>query len=129
MVNRVRFAKIVTVLAIAFGIGLGLCGLWAVLPSSDEEFHTNWLSLPSLLIMVLSFLGLIITLIVLVGFAAIIIWVADWTSGGRRYAALADLNRRLASGEIEQAEYEEKRKSAGKIRRRHKRRQKAEEAK
>jgi hypothetical protein len=41
-----------------------LCGLWAVLPSSDEEFHTNWLSLPSLVIMVLSFLGLIITLIV-----------------------------------------------------------------
>ena len=62
-------------------------------------------------------------------FAAIIVWIADWTSGGRRYAALADLNRRLASGEIEQAEYEEKRKSAGKIRRRHKRRQKAEEAK
>jgi enoyl-CoA hydratase/carnithine racemase len=51
------------------------------------------------------------------------------TSGGRRYAALADLNRRLASGEIERAEYEEKRKSAGKIRRRQKRRQKAEEAK
>ena len=74
-------------------------------------------------------MGLIIPLIVLVGFAAIIIWVADWTSGGRQYAALADLNRRLASGEIEQAEYEEKRKSAGKIRRRHKRRQKAEEAK
>jgi hypothetical protein len=72
-------------------------------------------------------MGLIIPLIVLVGFAAIIIWVADWTSGGRHYAALADLNRRLASGEIEQAEYEEKRKSAGKIR--HKRRQKAEETK
>jgi len=45
---------------------------------------------------------------------------ADWTSGGRRYAALADLNRRLASGEIDQPEYEEKRKSAGKIRRRQK---------
>ena len=74
-------------------------------------------------------MGLIIPLIVLVGFAAIIIWVADWTSGGRHYAAVADLNRRLASGEIEQAEYEEKRESAGKIRRHHKRRQKAEEAK
>jgi hypothetical protein len=73
-------------------------------------------------------MGLIIPLIIFVGFAAIIVWIADWTSGGPRYAALADLNRRLASGEIEQAEYEEKRKSAGKIRRR-KRRQRAEEAK
>ena len=72
-------------------------------------------------------MGLVIPLIIFVGFAAIIVWVADWTSGGRRYTALADLNRRLASGEIGQAEYEEKRKSAGKIR--NKRRQKAEEAK
>ena len=73
-------------------------------------------------------MGLTIPLIIFVGFAAIIVWVADWTSGARRYTALADLNRRLASGEIERAEYEEKRKSAGKIRRRQKRRQKAGEA-
>ena len=71
---------------------------------------------------------MIIPLIIFVGFAAIIVWVADWASGARRYVALADLNRRLASGEIERAEYEEKRKSAGKVRRRRKRRQKAEEA-
>jgi hypothetical protein len=64
-------------------------------------------------------MGLIIPLIIFVGFVAIIVWI---------YAALANLDRRLASGEIEQAEYEEKRKSAGKIGRRHKRRQKAEEA-
>jgi Short C-terminal domain len=70
-------------------------------------------------------MALIIPLIIFVGLAAIIVWIADWTSGGRRYAALADLNRRLASGEIDQPEYEEKRKSAGKIRRQ-KRRQKAE---
>lgn len=64
MLDRFPFAKIVTVLSIAFGIGLGLCGLSAILPSTGEEFHTNWLSLPSLLIMVLSFLGLIVTLFV-----------------------------------------------------------------
>lgn len=64
LVDRIPFAKIVTVLAIAFGIGLGLCGLSAVLPSSGEGFHLNPLSLPSVLIMVLSFLGLIMTLIV-----------------------------------------------------------------
>ena len=73
-------------------------------------------------------MGLIIPLIIFVGFAAIIVWVADWGSGARRYAALADLNRRLASGEIERTEYEEKHKSAGKIRRQQKRRHKAKEA-
>jgi uncharacterized membrane protein len=55
-------------------------------------------------------MALIITLIVFVGLAAIIVWLADWTSGARRYVALAGLNRRLASGEIKRAEYEEKRK-------------------
>jgi uncharacterized membrane protein len=65
-------------------------------------------------------MALIVPLIIFVGLAAIIVWVADWTSGGRRYAALANLNRRVASGEIDQAEYEDKRKSAGKIRRRQK---------
>ena len=54
---------------------------------------------------------LIIPLIVLVGLAAIIVWVADWTSGtGRSLTALDILNRRLARGEIARAEYDEKRK-------------------
>jgi uncharacterized membrane protein len=74
-------------------------------------------------------MALIIPLIIFVGLALVIVWLADWTSGAGRYTALASLNRRLASGEIDRAEYEEKRKSAGKIRRRQKRRQNAEEAK
>ena len=58
--------------------------------------------------------GLIITLIVFVGLAAIIVWIADWTSGGeRRSTALDTLNQRLARGEIDRAEYEEKRKLIG----------------
>ncbi len=64
MSERSRFAKIVTLLAVALGIGMGLCGLSAVLPSSDSEFHTTWLGLPSLLIMVFSALGLIVTVVV-----------------------------------------------------------------
>jgi uncharacterized membrane protein len=56
---------------------------------------------------------LIIPLIVLVGLAAIIVWVADWTSGGRGPTALDVLNRRLARGEIDKAEYDEKRKVLG----------------
>jgi len=54
---------------------------------------------------------LIIVLIVFVALAAIIIWVADWTSVGERRATAVDiLNRRLRRGEIDRAEYEEKRK-------------------
>ena len=64
MADRSRFAKTVTVLAVVFGIGLGLCGLSYVLPSSDNEFHTNWLSGVSLLVIVLSFLGLVVSLII-----------------------------------------------------------------
>ena len=66
-------------------------------------------------------MGLIILLIIFVGLAAIIVWVADWTSGGRRYTALAVLNRRVASGEIDRAEYEEKRKLIGRAKSRRKR--------
>jgi uncharacterized membrane protein len=58
-------------------------------------------------------MGLIILLIIFVGLAAIIVWIADWASGARRYTALAVLNRRLATGEIGRAEYEEKRKLIG----------------
>ena len=48
------------------------------------------------------------------GLAAIIVWIADWTSGGeRRSTALDTLNQRLARGEIDRAEYEEKRKLIG----------------
>jgi nitrogen fixation-related uncharacterized protein len=52
--------------------------------------------------------GLIILLIIFVGLAVIIVWIVDWASGARQYTALA--NRRLAGGEIDRAEYKEKRK-------------------
>ena len=54
---------------------------------------------------------LIILLILFVALAAIIVWMADWTAVGYRRATAVDiLKRRLASGEIDRAEYEEKRK-------------------
>jgi uncharacterized membrane protein len=53
-------------------------------------------------------MGLIFTLILLVGIAAIIVWVADLTSGSeRRSTALDILNQRLARDEIDRAEYED----------------------
>jgi uncharacterized membrane protein len=68
-------------------------------------------------------MALIILLVVFVGLALVIVWLADWTSGAGRYVALAALNRRLASGEIDQAEHEEKRKLIG-VRSRRQRRSK-----
>ena len=55
---------------------------------------------------------LIIALIIFVALAAIIIWVADYTSvgGGRRATAIDILNRRFARGEIDRTEYDEKRR-------------------
>jgi uncharacterized membrane protein len=56
----------------------------------------------------------LIILIIFVGLAAVIVWVADWTTvSGRRATAVDILNRRLARGEIDRAEYEEKRKVLG----------------
>ncbi len=61
-------------------------------------------------------IGPIFTLLVLIGIAAIFVWGADWASGGHdlnRRSALETLDRRFASGEIDRAEYEAKRKLIG----------------
>ena len=56
----------------------------------------------------------LLILFIFLGLAAIIVWVADWTTLGNRPATAVDiLNRRLARGEINRAEYEEKRKLLG----------------
>jgi len=57
---------------------------------------------------------LIIGLIVFLGLAAIIVWIADYTTVvGRRATAIDVLNRRLRRGEISRAEYNEKRQLIG----------------
>ena len=58
-------------------------------------------------------MGVIFALLVFVGLAAIIVWVADRTSVGVRPTVVDILNRRLARGEIDRAEYEEKRTLLG----------------
>ena len=57
---------------------------------------------------------LIIGLIVFLGLAAIIVWIADYTTVvGRRATAIDVLKRRLRRGEISRAEYNEKRNLIG----------------
>lgn len=63
------FAKIVVVFAVAFGIGLGLCGLDFLLAAhgigkSTQEFGVGPLDAVSLWVMFVSGLGLVVTVIV-----------------------------------------------------------------
>jgi len=52
-------------------------------------------------------------------FAAIIVWIADWTSDTARSPTAIDvLKRRLARGEIDRAEYDAKLELIGTRRRR-----------
>jgi putative membrane protein len=53
----------------------------------------------------------LIALLALIGVIAIIVWLVQWASDSRRaHTALDVLNERFARGEIDRAEYEEKRK-------------------
>lgn len=55
--------------------------------------------------------GPFILLFALIGVIAIIMWVVQWAGGSRRSRTALDiLNERFARGEIDRAEYEEKRK-------------------
>ncbi|MGA2048891.1 MAG: hypothetical protein ABSG96_14430 [Terracidiphilus sp.] len=72
LVDRIPFAKIVAVLAITFGVSLGLCGLTFVLSSSaGSSGGIMGLGILELIAMALSAAGLVVTLIVWVLLAAV----------------------------------------------------------
>lgn len=56
-------------------------------------------------------MGVIIWLLISIVFAAMFVWVADWTA--RPHTALDILNQRLARGDIDRAEYDEQRRLIG----------------
>ena len=68
-VDRIPFAKLVVIFTVGFGIGLGLCGLGIFLNAhgvgrSDEEFGgPQPMGLLSFVIIVISFLGLVVSLL------------------------------------------------------------------
>ena len=69
-VNRFPFAKIIAFFAVSLGIGLGLCGLSGVLASHGidtgdprEEFSTGIVGSFSLIVILVSGLGLVVTTI------------------------------------------------------------------
>jgi putative membrane protein len=55
-----------------------------------------------------------IALLALIGVIAIVVWIVQWATDTRRNRTALDiLNERFARGEIDRAEYEEKRKLIG----------------
>lgn len=76
LVDRIPFAKIVAVLAVAFGLGVGLCGLDFFLGShgigkNTQEFGVGPIDALSLIVMAFSALGLALTTVLWVVFAAV----------------------------------------------------------
>jgi hypothetical protein len=74
--SRISFAKVVTVFAVLFGIGVGLCGLDYLLAAkgigkSTVEFGVGPLDGVSIVVMILSAFGLVITVIVWIVAAAV----------------------------------------------------------
>jgi putative membrane protein len=56
--------------------------------------------------------GPFILLFALIGVIAVVYWVVQWTTNSRRSRTALDiLNERFARGEIDRAEYDEKRKA------------------
>ena len=76
LVDRIPFAKIITVLAVAFGLGIGLCGLdfflaWRGIGKNMQEFGVGPLDALSLIVMVVSALGLVVVTFLWVVLAAV----------------------------------------------------------
>jgi hypothetical protein len=63
LADRVPFTKIIVVLASAFGIALGLCGLTAFATMSGHNALTGSLGVIELIVMLLSAAGLVLTVI------------------------------------------------------------------
>ena len=64
LLERINFPKVVTVLAVSFGVGLGACGLTALASSHGGADYFLPLGLIELAVILLSALGLIVTVIV-----------------------------------------------------------------
>jgi hypothetical protein len=100
--NAIRVPKALTTFAVSLVFFL------AALPAhaqQQDQYRIVWIGHPIVIIV-----GLILVLLAAIG-AAAILWLARWATHG--YPALDILEERFASGEIDEAEYEEKRKLIG----------------
>jgi len=110
--KTIHVPKALTTLAISIVFFL------AALPAhAQDQYRILWIGHPVVIIV-----GLILVLLACIGAAAIFVWLVRWATRGypfyeqgvrRGHAALDILEERFAKGEIDKAEYEEKRKLIG----------------
>jgi putative membrane protein len=113
LTNTVRLPKALTTFAVS------LVFVLAALPAYAQNQYPQiaWVWRP-----IVTIVGLIIVLLAIIGVMVIFVWLVRWATRGypfydqgarRGHAALDILEERFAKGEIDKAEYEEKRKLIG----------------
>lgn len=100
--KRFPFAKAVIVMAVCFLVGLGLCGLDYVLGAHGygqphEEFSVGPLDGISLVVMALSFAGLVLSLIVW-AVAAVVTGIGSGINDDRPIKPLSDDDHSIPDG-------------------------------
>ena len=112
--DAIRVPKALTTFAVSLVLFL------AALPAhaqQQDQYRIVWIGHPIVIIV-----GLILVLLAGIGAAAIFVWLVRWATHGypfyeqgvrRGHAAFDILEERLARGEIDKGEYEEKRKLVG----------------
>ena len=110
MFARILFANAIRVPKALTTFAVSLVFFLAALPAhaqQQDQYRIVWIGHPIVIIV-----GLILVLLAAIGAAAIFfVWLVRWATHG--YPALDILEERFASGEIDEAEYEEKRKLIG----------------
>ena len=119
MSAKMRFTETTHVPKALTTFAVSLVFFLAALPAhaQQDQYRVVWIGHPVVIIV-----GLILVLLAAIGAAAIFVWLVRWATHGypfyeqgvrRGHAALDILEERLARGEIDKGEYEEKRKLIG----------------
>jgi len=118
MSAKMLFTKTIHVPKALATLAVSLVFFLAALPAhAQDQYRILWIGRP-----VMTIVGLILVLLACIGAAAIFVWLVRWATHGypfydqgvrRGHAALDILEERLARGEIDKGEYEEKRKLIG----------------
>ena len=119
MSAKMRFTETTHIPKAPTTFAVSLVFFLAALPAhaQQDQYRVVWIGHPVVIIV-----GLILVLLAAIGAAAIFVWLVRWATHGypfyeqgvrRGHAALDILEERLARGEIDKGEYEEKRKLIG----------------
>ena len=118
MSAKTLFTETIHVSKALITLAVSLVFFLAALPAhAQDQYRILWIGHPVVIIV-----GLILVLLACIGAAAIFVWLVRWATRGypfyeqgvrRGNAALDILDERLARGEIDKGEYEEKRKLIG----------------